>query len=244
MDIPPARVEKKELIMAKLNKTRTIAAALLGTAVLGAPITSFAQDFRSNSSSFVNCQTDTRNNQVVGGLVGAVAGGVLGSQIAGRGDRTEGSIIGAALGGVAGASIAGNQNNCNTRTGFVQTGFNSSRSQNFGTTTRFISNPVVTRSHSNRGFGSRTITQTASFGHSNRRIELRLNQIDREIYATDAKIEKLVHEEKLLKKKLRLTRNTRQIKYRLLEIDNKIALLKDCKHDLKLEARKLKGGRY
>ena len=35
--------------MAKLNKTRTIAAALLGTVVLAAPVTSFAQDFRTTS---------------------------------------------------------------------------------------------------------------------------------------------------------------------------------------------------
>ena len=101
MDIPPARVEKKELIMAKLNKTRTIAAALLGTAVLGAPITSYAQDFRTNSRNFTECKIDDRNNQVDGGLIGAVAGGVFGSQVAGNGARTEGSFLGAALGAAA-----------------------------------------------------------------------------------------------------------------------------------------------
>ena len=37
--------------MAKLNKTRTLAAALLGTLFLSAPITSYAKDFRSTSHS-------------------------------------------------------------------------------------------------------------------------------------------------------------------------------------------------
>lgn len=235
--------------MAKLNKTRTIAAALLGTAVLGAPITSFAQDFRTNSRTFTECKVDDRNNQVVGGLIGAVAGGVFGSQVAGNGARTEGSILGAALGAAAGAGIADDRRNCSTEAGFVQTGFNGSTSRTFGTT-RVANNRTVTtgfndRGFNNRGFNNRNIrTQTVSVGFSNRRIEQRLYKIDREIYAADAKIDTLVHEERLLKKKLRYTRNTRQIKYRLLEIDNKIDYLKDVKRDLKREARKLKSYKY
>jgi len=47
------------------------------------------------------------DDQLVGGLIGAVAGGVIGSQLAGHGSRTEGSVIGAVVGGVAGAAIAG-----------------------------------------------------------------------------------------------------------------------------------------
>jgi len=112
--------------MAKLNKTRTIAAALLGTAVLGAPITSFAQDFKTGSRSFAECKIDDKNNQVIGGLIGAVAGGVFGSQVSGNGARTEGSILGAALGAAAGAGIADDRRNCTTeaRRGGFDTGFN------------------------------------------------------------------------------------------------------------------------
>jgi len=51
------------------------------------------------------------DQQLVGGAIGAVVGGVLGSQVAGNGARTEGSVLGAVLGGVAGAAIAGNGNN-------------------------------------------------------------------------------------------------------------------------------------
>ncbi len=46
------------------------------------------------------------SNPWIGAGVGAVAGGVLGSQLAGSGARTEGSAIGAVLGGAAGYAIA------------------------------------------------------------------------------------------------------------------------------------------
>ena len=40
-----------------------------------------------------------------GTILGAIAGGLLGSEIAGRGDRTEGAIIGGAAGALAGRAI-------------------------------------------------------------------------------------------------------------------------------------------
>ena len=53
------------------------------------------------------------NGQLLGGAVGAVLGGVAGSQLARSGDRTEGSVIGAVVGGLAGAAIGGNNNRNN-----------------------------------------------------------------------------------------------------------------------------------
>lgn len=232
--------------MAKLNKTRTIAAALLGTAVLGAPITSFAQDFRTTSNSYTECKTADRNNQVVGGLIGAVAGGVFGSQVSGNGARTEGSIIGAALGAAAGAGIADGSRNCSTEARRVQTGFNGSVStpRTLGTT-RVAGNRIVTTGGSNRGFNNRTIgTQTVSYRNNSRRVEQRLYEIERDIKTANIKIEKLEYEERLLKKKLRNARNTRQIRFRLKEIDDKICYLKDEKRDLRREANKLTSRRY
>ena len=41
--------------MAKLNKTRILATALLGTIVMGASIPSHAQNFRSSSQGFNTC---------------------------------------------------------------------------------------------------------------------------------------------------------------------------------------------
>ena len=43
-------------------------------------------------------QSSGNNNQLVGGAIGAVAGGVIGSQLAASGARTEGSVLGAVIG--------------------------------------------------------------------------------------------------------------------------------------------------
>ncbi|QPQ54457.1 glycine zipper 2TM domain-containing protein [Allosphingosinicella flava] len=46
-----------------------------------------------------------RNEGTTGTIVGAIAGGLLGREIAGRGDRTVGTIIGGAAGALAGRAI-------------------------------------------------------------------------------------------------------------------------------------------
>ena len=51
------------------------------------------------------CRRDS-NGRIVGTVVGAGAGGVLGNVIAGRGDKTEGSIIGAIVGAVIGNQVS------------------------------------------------------------------------------------------------------------------------------------------
>lgn len=65
---------------------------------------------RPASATNVPCSRDN-SSTVAGGLIGALAGAVLGSQIAGRGDRTEGAV----LGGVAGAVVGGAVGNANDR---------------------------------------------------------------------------------------------------------------------------------
>ena len=47
-----------------------------------------------------------------GTVVGAIAGGVLGSQLAGRGSRGEGAVLGAIGGGIIGNQIAGSSGRC------------------------------------------------------------------------------------------------------------------------------------
>lgn len=65
---------------------------------------------RPASATHVPCNNDN-NSTVTGGLIGALAGAVLGSQVAGRGDRTEGAV----LGGIAGAVVGGAVGNANDR---------------------------------------------------------------------------------------------------------------------------------
>jgi len=58
------------------------------------------------------CERGENKRQVLGGLAGAAAGGLIGNQIAGRGDRAIGSAIGVLAGGFAGAGIADSTVNC------------------------------------------------------------------------------------------------------------------------------------
>ena len=66
----------------------------------------------ANSNAHERCKADEDNRQILGGLAGAVLGGVLGSQIAGRGARTEGSFIAGTIGALAGAGIADKSIDC------------------------------------------------------------------------------------------------------------------------------------
>ena len=75
------------------------------------PMVASAHD---NGYSHSHQNNNKGDRQLVGGAIGAVLGGVIGSQVSGNGARTEGSVLGAVVGGLAGAAIAGNSNG-NTR---------------------------------------------------------------------------------------------------------------------------------
>ncbi|MBN8806588.1 MAG: glycine zipper 2TM domain-containing protein, partial [Sphingopyxis terrae] len=45
-------------------------------------------------------------------IIGAIAGGLAGHEIAGRGDRTVGTIIGGAVGAIAGRAIDKGNDGC------------------------------------------------------------------------------------------------------------------------------------
>lgn len=53
-----------------------------------------------------------KNNGTGGTIIGAVAGGLLGDQVARRGSRTEGAIIGAAVGALAGRALDKSSSDC------------------------------------------------------------------------------------------------------------------------------------
>ena len=50
--------------------------------------------------------TDVKKKANQGTVVGALAGGLIGNQVAGNGARTEGTLVGAGVGAVAGHQIA------------------------------------------------------------------------------------------------------------------------------------------
>lgn len=62
-----------------------------------------ARDYRNNA----RCDKGTG-----GTIIGAVAGSLLGNEIARRGNKTEASIIGAAVGALAGRAIDKSDSNC------------------------------------------------------------------------------------------------------------------------------------
>ena len=92
--------------MLKGATTPILATLMLSAAAALAPTAS------AQSYSYLDCKRADKDAQVVGGLIGAAIGGVAGSQIAGRGERTEGSVIGALAGAAAGAGIADDRRNC------------------------------------------------------------------------------------------------------------------------------------
>ena len=150
-----------EFMMLKLLKTAAVTslAAFSMTAALGemayAQSSSQFDTARSNAQ-FSNSDRRSRDNgdQVLGGVVGALAGGVIGSQVAGRGSRTEGALIGGLLGGVTGAAIAGTDSRSRRNTGF---------NRGFNRNTRFNRGFVSRRSYDyNRGYDS-------VYGYNNRR---------------------------------------------------------------------------
>ncbi len=91
-----------------------IAAATLVTGMTATPAAArYYEDDGYYNSRYNNYNRAPRCDKGRGGLViGAVAGGLAGREIARRGNRTEGAIIGAAVGALAGRAIDRADSNC------------------------------------------------------------------------------------------------------------------------------------
>lgn len=61
----------------------------------------YRHDYRGRYSDYRGC----RDNGTGGTIIGAIAGGLLGNEIAGRGDQAVGTILGAGAGALAGRAI-------------------------------------------------------------------------------------------------------------------------------------------
>jgi len=127
------------------------------------------QSTQFNSTNRIQNRRSNNNDQLAGGAIGAVAGGLIGSQIAGNGSRTEGAVLGALFGGLTGAAIAGNNNRSrfnNNR--FRSRGFSSRRGFNggFGHSGFDSFGNSGFNSFGHAGFGSRGFTSRRGFGSS------------------------------------------------------------------------------
>lgn len=71
------------------------------------------RDYRRGDRYYRNNYRGNSCDKGTGGtIIGAVAGGLLGNEVARRGNKTEGSIIGAAVGALAGRAIDKSDSNC------------------------------------------------------------------------------------------------------------------------------------
>lgn len=103
--------------MKMLTTLRAATFATLAGAAISLPTLAQATDY--NNTGYYDpgqkCRSQENDAQLIGGLLGAVVGGVAGSQVAGNGARTEGSVIGALLGGLAGAAIGDESVDCDKK---------------------------------------------------------------------------------------------------------------------------------
>jgi len=140
--------------MAKLNAKKTLTAVALAAATFATPALAHAGNY-STTSYNDDCRTNT-DEQVLAGAVGAVLGGVLGSQVSGNGARTEGSVLGAVLGGAAGAAIADGNNDCDKirKRSTYRTSSNRGYDRGYTTNRTVYTSPRVTTVR-HRDYGSR-----------------------------------------------------------------------------------------
>jgi uncharacterized protein YgiM (DUF1202 family) len=100
--------------MSKIMNTTLATAAALAALVTAVPSVSMAQQ----ANGITNCDAPG-GRQRAGALIGAVAGGLIGSQVSDN-ERTLGAVVGAGAGAAAGSYIGCNQQRA--RADSVQTG--------------------------------------------------------------------------------------------------------------------------
>ena len=170
--------------MAKLNAKKTLTAVALAAATFATPVIAHAGNY-STTSYRDDCRTNT-DEQVLAGAVGAILGGVLGSQVSGNGARTEGSVLGAVLGGAAGAAIADGNNDCDKirrRNSTHHTTTNRSYDRGYRTNRTVYTSPrVSTVAHHDYGNRRGYTTPSRGYGYGDRveRINRRIDRLRRE----------------------------------------------------------------
>ena len=98
---------------------------ILAVSALGILMSSASLAYAGSSTAPVDqqtCQQHQTNNTVAGAAVGAVAGAIVGNNVAARGHHGAGSALGAVVGGVAGGAIGHNTTNCDVANDTAQAG--------------------------------------------------------------------------------------------------------------------------
>lgn len=205
--------------MKLLSRTKTLAAAALAAATFATPSLAQANtNYQKTSRTHDACVNADTNNRVVGGLIGAVAGGVAGSQLAARGVRTEGSALGAVIGAVAGSELAGARVDCRnlaarpanvnintTRTAY-NTGYNTNNNTGYSNT-----------GYNNRGYTNTSYNNVSRFDSRYARYSL---------YDIECQLDELHLEGRRLKDRARYN-NSYRLERRIDEIRAEIRYLKD-----------------
>lgn len=215
--------------MLNLKKTKTLSAVALAVAAIATPSVAAANNY--HSTAYENCKRSDTENQVLGGVLGAVAGGVFGSQVAGNGARTEGSALGAVIGAVAGSQIV--DKDCKKRAYYNGNDYRPAKTyRSSGYNSGYTTRPVVTTSHhpivttTHRPVvttvhhpvrqpsyhGSRGYNQ--GYGYSNRR-----SQLDREIRETRNRLKDLKRQARY-DNSYRLERRINRVGDRLRQLKN------------------------
>ncbi len=147
------------------NRNRTLSAVLLAAASFTLPTIANAQSYNGQSYAYTDCRRSDKKNQLAGGLLGAAAGAIIGSQVSGNGARTEGSAIGAVLGGAAGVGIGGDMRNCGKETSrYSNTGqVYSSSGTSHGSNSGYQSSTYSTQTYPRQTYPSHTVHTTPTY---------------------------------------------------------------------------------
>lgn len=79
------------------------------------PSTSYPYPGAPASSNNANCAQQRTNNTTTGGILGALVGAAIGSNLAARNTRTEGAVLGGVVGAALGANIGRSTASCDDR---------------------------------------------------------------------------------------------------------------------------------
>jgi hypothetical protein len=97
----------KRLGLAKAGFAAAAAAMILAGGIAAPAFAQSAPNYGPNGTYYDPCQRDKTQRQVAGGILGAIGGAVLGSNLAHGGGRDGGALIGGALGAAGGAAVGG-----------------------------------------------------------------------------------------------------------------------------------------